>query len=140
LKKKLHTIGGNVQGVCQSRLCIFSQISKGSASQDTASFVHDHLHRSLIESNRDKAIVKGVTLITAEAWHDTIDYLVRKIAGRGATVNARETVENQSTTARQRNVQDWLFIEFQLSPIRPAFAVGSVSWSNFASNQQKHFC
>lgn len=81
LKKHLHSIGGNVQGVCQSRLCIFARVSKGSASQDIASFVHDHLHRSLIESSIDQAIVKGVTLITTaeDTWLDTKDYFVRKL-------------------------------------------------------------
>ena len=70
LQMHLEDLGGTVESVCPSKLCIFARVNLSNNNNATSvnpeeltSLLHTSLRRSLRQSNGDETIVSGVTLV-----------------------------------------------------------------------------
>ena len=63
----LETIGGTVESVCQSKLCIFASVDDGwndTLTEDVAPSIHSYLRRALMDQSFDDDLVSRVTILT----------------------------------------------------------------------------
>jgi len=72
----LKAIGGTVEGVCPSKLCIFASVDDGwnnTIAEEVAPSIHSYLRRSLFDqSGEDDSLVSRVTLLSEPpvSWED----------------------------------------------------------------------